>query len=387
MTKVMKDLVGRKIRLSTGKRELVVKVTQRHGYETESGYTVAPEDLIPSGRGFKEIDKPVSKKKVKEEPEQRTRRTRGSSRTEEKETRSSIRKNRARLSEETEKPVRERKRRASKEEEPTKSKRRVSRKEEEPVKLKKVVRITDELSEQVRSFFHERIGDLIREMGYAFKPVIVLPEFSDEALNVNIVLMPTNATDKDRLRLAKLYKENYDNAEEDEEEEDQDEDTYDSDFDGDEEEPEEEDDESEETEEDEDDESEEEPEEDDDVEEEDEPEDLDSLIKMVCDDTGLSPKKISKYVEEWLDNTELMEDNFGDEVKVGMLMRSEENREIYIVGYSESKNMVVVWDQEKGKIVGMKIGAVAKFEEVVPEEDDELPDGEDEELFDEDEIM
>lgn len=380
MTKVMKDLVGRKIRLSTGERELVVKVTQRHGYETESGYTVAPEDLVPSGRGFKEIDKPVSKKKVKEEPEQRTRKTRGSSRTEEKETRSSRRENRARLSEETEKPVRERKIRSSREEEPTKSKRRVSRKEEEPAKLKKVVKITDELSEHVRSFFHERIGDLIREMGYAFKPVVVLPEFSDEALNVNIVLMPTNATDKDRLRLAKLYKENYDNAEEDEEEEDQNEDTYDSDFDGDEEEPEEE------SEEDEDDESEEEPDEND-VEEEEEPEDLDSLIEMVCDDTGLSPKKISKYVEEWLDNTEVMEDNFGDEVKVGMLMRNEENREIYIVGYSESKNMVVVWDQEKEKIVGMKIGAVAKFEEVVPEEDDELHDGEDGEFFDEDEIM
>lgn len=401
MTKVMKDLVGRKIRLLDGVREKVVKVTQRNGYETESGYVVPPDCLGPSGPGFKEIEpegdasakKPARKTRTqKEEKPTRTRRTRRNREEEEEEkpTRSSSRKRRRSSQKDEEKPARSRRsRRQAKEkdvEEKTTTRGGVRRKKEnaEPRKrLKPVKKMNAELTDAIQQFFYDNVEDLIQQTGYAFQLALVGSKYTDDAISVEIGLLPTNATEEDKLAYREVYDQTWeqdgeepaDDEEEFEEDDDfsefEDEDESD-DGDEDEESDDEEDFESEED----------EDGEDDDGEAEEEEVDADALIQMVLDDTKLTEKRVTKYVEDWLENADLMDEKFGDEVQIGMLMENEDGHSIYIVGYAADKKKVVVWDDEEEKAKAMTFGNIAKYEAVDPEEEE--MDEEDGELSDED---
>ena len=322
MTKIDKTLVGRKIRLLSGKRVLVVKVT-RDGYVMENNYVIAPDCLGPSGPGFKEIpsiNAPAAKKTTARK---------------------------SKVAKEEEAPVRAtcRSRKVAKEEEaPAKVTRRTS----SEVKMKRVAKVDAELSDTIQTFMLNNIEALIKKSGYAFQIALVGCKYTDTALSVEIGLLPTNATEEDKFEYKELYEQTWDANEESEEESDE----FDE-FAEDDDESEEEDDESEE----EDDESE---------------ESLDDVIDMVVADTSISHSLATKYVEGWFANSELMEEKFGDELQVGMLVENEEGHTVYIIGYSVDKKRIVVWDEEAGKVKGMTIGNIAKYDAVSENGDAEV---------------
>ena len=370
MTKIDKTLVGRKIRLLSGKRVLVVKVT-RDGYVMENNYVIAPDCLGPSGPGFKEIpsiNAPAAKKttarkskvaKEEEAPVRATRRSRKVAKEEEAPVRATCRSRKVAKEEEAPAKVTRRSRKVAKEEEaPAKVTRRTS----SEVKMKRVAKVDAELSDTIQTFMLNNIEALIKKSGYAFQIALVGCKYTDTALSVEIGLLPTNATEEDKFEYKELYEQTWDANEESEEESDE----FDE-FAEDDDESEEEDDESEE----EDDESEEE---DDESEEEDDEseESLDDVIDMVVADTSISHSLATKYVEGWFANSELMEEKFGDELQVGMLVENEEGHTVYIIGYSVDKKRIVVWDEEAGKVKGMTIGNIAKYDAVSENGDAEV---------------
>ena len=93
---------------------------------------------------------------------------------------------------------------------------------------------------------------------------------------------------------------------------------------------------------------------------------------MVVADTSISHSLATKYVEGWFANSELMEEKFGDELQVGMLVENEEGHTVYIIGYSVDKKRIVVWDEEAGKVKGMTIGNIAKYDAVSENGDAEV---------------
>ena len=356
MTKIDKTLVGRKIRLLSGKRVLVVKVT-RDGYVMENNYVIAPDCLGPSGPGFKEIpsiNAPAAKKttarkskvaKEEEAPVRATRRSRKVAKEEEAPVRATCRSRKVAKEEEAPAKVTRRSRKVAKEEEaPAKVTRRTS----SEVKMKRVAKVDAELSDTIQTFMLNNIEALIKKSGYAFQIALVGCKYTDTALSVEIGLLPTNATEEDKFEYKELYEQTWDANEESEEESDE----FDE-FAEDDDESEEEDDESEE----EDDESE---------------ESLDDVIDMVVADTSISHSLATKYVEGWFANSELMEEKFGDELQVGMLVENEEGHTVYIIGYSVDKKRIVVWDEEAGKVKGMTIGNIAKYDAVSENGDAEV---------------
>ena len=218
--------------------------------------------------------------------------------------------------------------------------------------LKTVKRISEKMARRTESKVEEHIEEWLRKItGYNLTVACVGGVFNESRLTIQVGILPTDASDDD----IAAYSADMTGVEETEAEEDEIE--------------------AEDT---------------DELEEEDGDElSIEEIVADLVERTGVDEAKATKFVNNWYDcHADDIDDTLGDEVKPGMLMTNKEGDEFIIIGWLPKKGKVAAYSVEEEKMVPLTLKAVAHFEFVEEESDDDdldmdLDDDLEDEEFDE----